>query len=100
MTETGAMDPSLTPTALAAKAFMERIGNPTYQQIIETRAILGGWVGSRGAGCFDTHLSDAITKAAIAAVMDLFRAWAAECDEPPSPAAHPRGSERTPSPPR
>ena len=70
-----------TLTALATKALMARIDNPTYQQIIETRAILGGWVGSRGAGCFDTHLSDAITKAALAAVMDLFRAWAAECDE-------------------
>ena len=82
MTETRLTDPAPTPTALAAKAFMERIGNPTYQQIIETRAILGGWVGSRDAGCWDTHLSDAITKAALAAVMDLFRAWGAECDEP------------------
>ena len=70
-----------TPTALAAKAFMARIDNETYQRIIETRAVLGGWAGSRGAGCYDTHLSDAITKAALGAVMDLFRAWAAEVDE-------------------
>ena len=70
-----------TPTARAAKAFMTRIDNPTHQQTIEARAILGGWAGSRGAGCFDTHLSDAITKAALAAVMDLFRGWATECDE-------------------
>ena len=80
MTETGSMDPSPTPTALAARAFIERIDNPAYQRIIENRAILGGWAGSRGAGCYDTHLSDAITKGALAAVMDLFRAWAAECE--------------------
>ena len=34
-----------TPTTLAAKAFMARIDNETYQRIIETRAVLGGWAG-------------------------------------------------------
>jgi hypothetical protein len=71
-----------TPTALAAKAFMARIGGPSYQQTIRSRALNGGWAGSREAGCWDGKVSDAIAGAAVGAVMDLFRAWAAECDEP------------------
>lgn len=80
-----------TPTAVAAKAFMGRIDNSTYRQTIETRALNGGWVGSREAGAWDPKVSDAISRAAVRAVMDLFRAWAAECgtgcddeDEPPA----------------
>lgn len=61
---------------------MERISGDTYQQAIENAAILGGWVGSRQAGSRDVALSDAIAKAALDRVMDLFRDWAAECDEP------------------
>jgi hypothetical protein len=70
-----------TKTALAAKAFMDRIGNDTYRQILETRAVLGGWAGARGAGLWDTKVSDAVALGALNAVMDLIRAWAAECDE-------------------
>jgi hypothetical protein len=73
--------PAVTPTALAAKAFMERIDKPTYLGIIETRAVLGGWVGARGAGCWDTRTSDAIAKAALSAVLNLFRDWAGEVPE-------------------
>ena len=36
--------------------------------------------GSRQAGSRDVALSDAIAKAALDRVMDLFRRWAAECD--------------------
>jgi len=75
-----------TPTALAAKAFMERVDSDTYRQVIETRAVNGGWVGARDAGLRDTHLSDAVAIAAVTAVMDLFRGWAAECDEDPAAA--------------
>ena len=74
-----------TPTALAAKAFMERIGGGTCQRIIRNRAVMGGWVGARGAGMWDTKVSDAISEAALGAVKDLFRAWAAECDEEEAP---------------
>jgi hypothetical protein len=70
-----------TRTALAAKAFMDRIGSDAHQQAIENAAILGGWVGSREAGSRDVALSDAIAKAALDRVMDLFRTWAAECDD-------------------
>jgi hypothetical protein len=80
MTETAA-GTGPTPTALAAKGFMERIDNPVHLQTIESRALNGGWVGSREAGCWDTRVCDSIAKAAIGAVMDLFRQWAAECDE-------------------
>jgi hypothetical protein len=76
MTETGP-----TPAAIAAKAFMERISGDAYQSAIETRAVMGGWVAAREAGVFDVKLNDAIAKAALAAVMDLFRSWAAEADE-------------------
>jgi hypothetical protein len=68
-----------TPTALAARDFLKRVDNPAYRRIIETRAVLGGWAGARGAGCWDAHLSDAIAKAAVNAVLELFRKWAAEC---------------------
>ena len=53
-------------------------------QAVENRAVLGGWVGAREAGLWDTHVSDAVAKAAVAAVMDLFRDWAAECGEDPT----------------
>lgn len=79
----GSAHPS--PTALAAKAFMERIDNTTYRRIIENRALNGGWVGSRAAAAWDTHVSDSIAKAALDAVLDLFRMWAAECGEFPAP---------------
>lgn len=82
--EPGLMDSAPTPAALAAKAFMERIDNETYQRIIKTRAHLGGWVGAREAGLWDVKTCDAITDAALGAVMDLFRSWAAECDEAPA----------------
>ena len=80
-----------TPTALAAKAFMERIGGGTCQRIIRNRAVMGGWVGARGAGMWDTKVSDAISEAALGAVMDLFRAWAAEVDEKEEPDEVPAG---------
>jgi len=73
-----------TPTALAAKAFMKRIDSDGYRRAVENRAVLGGWVGAREAGLWDTHVSDAVAKAAVAAVMDLFRDWAAECGEDPT----------------
>ena len=70
-----------TPTALAARALLERIDNRSYMQALENRAVLGGWVGSREYGSYDTRLSDAIAKAALGAVLDLLRTWAAECGE-------------------
>lgn len=79
MSETAAKA-SPTLTAVAARAFMDRIDNPVYLRLIETRAVNGGWAGARGAGCWDTHVSDAISKAAIDYVLDLFRLWAAEGD--------------------
>jgi hypothetical protein len=69
-----------TPTAMAAKAFMERIDNLTYLGIIGTRAKNGGWVGARAAGLRDARASDAVALAAVEAVLDLFRDWAAETD--------------------
>ena len=84
-------DATPTPTALAAKAFLERVDNSSFLRTIETRALNGGWVGSREAGAWDPKVSDAISRAAVRAVMNLFRAWAAECgtgcddeDEPPA----------------
>jgi hypothetical protein len=71
-----------TKTALAAKALLERIDNPTHLGVLETRAVLGGWVGARNADLWDTRVSDAIAKAAWDAVLDLLRTWASECDEP------------------
>ena len=82
MSDTGA--PTLTATAV--KDLLACIDNPTYRRIIETRAVLGGWVGARGAGLWDTRQSDAVAIAAIEAVWELFRAWAAECDEAPAAA--------------
>ena len=70
-----------TPTALAAKALMERIDNTAYRQVIQNRAVLGGWAGARGSGLWDTRISDAVAIAAVDAVMDLMRGWAAECGE-------------------
>jgi hypothetical protein len=70
-----------TKTALAAKAFLERIDNPTHLGVLETRAVNGGWVGAREAGFWQPRTSDAIAKAAWAAVLALLRHWAAECDE-------------------
>ena len=75
-----------TNTALAANDLLACIDNPTYRGIIETRAVNGGWVGARGAGLWDTRQSDAVAKGAIEAVWELFRAWAAECDEAPAAA--------------
>ena len=69
-----------TPTALAAKAFMARIDRKTYLRSIRTTAHLGGWVGSRAAGCWDVKLCDAIAEAAVDAVLERFREWAAEAD--------------------
>jgi len=80
MTEPAETSAPPTPTALAAKAFMERIDNKTYLRIIRTKAHLGGWVGSRAAGCWDTKLCDAIAEAAVDAVLERFREWAAEAD--------------------
>lgn len=71
-----------TKTALAAKALLERVDNPTHLGVLETRAVLGGWVGAREAGLWDTQVSDAVATAAWGAVLDLLRKWAAECDEP------------------
>lgn len=82
-----------TPTALAAKAFMERVGGPVYARTIETRAVLGGWSGARSAGCFDVKLSDAIATAAVSAVMDLFRSWAAEANQEPQAGAEEPGGQ-------
>jgi hypothetical protein len=70
-----------TPTALAAKQFLACVDNETYRQVIETRAILGGWVGARGTGLWDVKVSDAVVKGALDALWDLFRGWAAETDE-------------------
>lgn len=78
MTETGATP---TRTALAAKSFTERIADRAYQDVIETRAVMGGWAAAREAGVFDVKLNDAIAKGALEAVMSLFRSWAAEVDE-------------------
>jgi len=69
-----------TKTALAAKAFLERIDNSTHRGVLENRAVLAGWVGSREAGCWDAKVSDAIAKAAWGGVLGLLRVWAAECD--------------------
>lgn len=77
---TGDGIPSLTRTAV--RAFMSRVDNPSFLRTIEARALNGGWAGSRAAGAWDPKVSDAISKAAVAAVIDLFRAWAAEPDEP------------------
>lgn len=70
-----------TSTALAAKAFLACIDNKTYRRIIETTAILGGWVGARGAGFWNSATSDAVVKGALDALWKLFRAWAAECGD-------------------
>lgn len=69
------------PTALAAKAFMARIDNESFLDGIRTKGRLGGWVGSRGAGCWDGRLSDAIADAAVDAVLERFREWAAQCGD-------------------
>ena len=58
---------------------MKCIDTPVYLGAIETRAVNGGWVGARGAGLLDTRQSDAVAKAAVDYVLDLFRIWAAEC---------------------
>jgi hypothetical protein len=72
--------PPPTRAARAAREFMDSTSGQGYQQAIENAAILGGWVGSRQAGSRNVALSDAIAKAALDRVMDLFRKWAAECD--------------------
>jgi hypothetical protein len=72
-----------TDTALAAKALLARIDNSTYRRIMETRAVLWGWQGARGAGLWDTHVSDAVAIRALDGIWDLLRNWAAEADEQP-----------------
>lgn len=69
-----------TPTAIAARAFLARVDNRTYRQVIETRAINGGWVGARRAGLLDVAISDVVVMGALDALWDLFRGWAAEAD--------------------
>jgi hypothetical protein len=69
------------PIQFAAKAFLDGIDYPSTMRIIGTRANLGGWVGARSAGCWDVKVCDAIVKAALDAVWELIRSWAAE-DEP------------------
>jgi hypothetical protein len=76
MSETDAAPP--TDAALAAKALMAAIDNPTFLGVIETRAVLAGWVGSRDAGLWDTRTSDAVAIAAVNGVLDLLRQWARE----------------------
>jgi hypothetical protein len=83
-----------TLTAVAVNALLERIDNPTYRRIIETRAVNGGWGGARGAGLRNTRQSDAVAIAAIEAVWDLFRLWAAECDDA-APATEYQPDKRT-----
>lgn len=77
MTEHDAPD-GPTPTAAAAKAFMERVDNPTFREVLENSAMVGGWVGAREAGFRDTRVADSVAKAALNAVLDLIREWAAE----------------------
>ncbi len=67
-----------TPTALAARAFLERIDGSAYRRIIENHAVVGGWVGARDADLWDARTTDSVAKAALSAVLDLFRTWAAE----------------------
>jgi hypothetical protein len=74
-------------TSRSVRAFMNRIDNPTTLRTIRTRARLGGWVGSREAGCRDTKQADAIADAAFDAVLRLLRDWAAETGWPVPPAA-------------
>lgn len=70
-----------TPAALAAKAFLARVDNNTYRQVIENRALLGGWAGARRAGLRDAQVSDAVVMGALDALWELFGEWAAECDD-------------------
>lgn len=42
---------------------------------LETQAALGGWQGARAAGCRDVTLTDAIVKAALAAVRARLELW-------------------------
>jgi hypothetical protein len=72
-----------TVLALAARDFVRAIDHPVTLNSLETTAILGGWVGAREAGCWDVRVCDSISKAALAAVIELLRKWAAECDEAP-----------------
>ena len=62
-----------TPTALAARAFLARVDNNAYRQVIENRALLGGWAGARRAGLRDVEVSDAVVMGALDALWDLFR---------------------------
>ena len=73
--------PTPAPAALAARAFLARVDNNAYRQVIENRALLGGWAGARRAGLRDAEVSDAVVMGALDALWDLFRGWAAECDE-------------------
>lgn len=70
-----------TRTALAAKELVSCTDNSTYQRVLGTRASLAGWVGARGAGLWDTHVSDAVAEATLGGILDLLRSWASECDE-------------------
>lgn len=77
----------MTPTAQAARDLLACIDNPTYHRVLEVRAILGGWVGARNMGCYDSQLSDSIATEALSAVLGLFRSWAAECQDDGVPSA-------------
>jgi len=84
--------PEPTPTALATGGFLARVDNEHYRQVIENRAIMGGWTSARSAGLRDVSVSDAVVMGALDALWELFRGWAAECDD-----AEPTGSGDTES---
>ena len=74
-----------TPTALAAKAH-----GAGFDDLLVGRAADAFhecWAGARGAGLWDTKVSDAVARGALGAFMELFRSWAAECDAESDPAA-------------
>ena len=78
MTEAEAEAAPPTDTAIAARALLERLDNPTYRGVLENRAVLWGWQGARQAGNYDSRLSDAVAKRALDGIWDLLEGWAAE----------------------
>ena len=76
-----ASDKTPTPAALATKALLEQIDNPTFRRTLRTRAINAGWAGARDAGLWNTRQADAVADAALTGVWALLRSWAAECED-------------------